>query len=178
MSDDPPGNRGSSIDLTLLDADPKRADLRYHELRRDLIRFLEWCGCGQPEDIADEAMFRGFKRIAEGVDTSKAGVRGFIFGVAKMVAKERAKLGHRERGHDTSFWSVLPAAAREQADVDARLTLDRALNQLSPRDRTILVRYYSGDDHDTLRSELGVSAGNLRLIVHRIRRSIRARTGR
>jgi len=175
MADDADPAPGRTIELSVLDADPERAERRYRELRRDLIRFLEWLGCGQPEDAADEALFRGLTRIASGADTSRGGVRGFVFGVAKLVAKERARVHQRERAFDTQTWALQPSGARDHDSVDARLTLVRTLKTLSRHDRRILIRYYGGDDHGPLSRELGVTPGHLRLIVHRIRQALRAR---
>ena len=74
--------------LAILDPDPVRAEAAYHELRRQLVRFLEWQNCHDPEEAAQEALARGFKRIAGGVDTSVAGARSYFFGIAKNLVKE------------------------------------------------------------------------------------------
>jgi RNA polymerase sigma factor (sigma-70 family) len=163
------------IDLSVLDADPVRAERAYHDLRRDLVRFLEWWGCKYPEDAADEALFRGLKRLAEGVELSPAGPRGFIFGVAKFVAKESVRLRRREEPLDPAIWAQRPSPARHHQAVDAKLMLDRALQDLSPRDQSIILRYCTETDHAQLSRDLGVTPGNLRLIVYRIRNAIRKR---
>ena len=47
----------------------------------------------------------------------------------------------------------------------------RRLAGLSRGERRLLVRYYTGD-RDALSRELDVTAGNLRVIVHRIRQKL------
>jgi DNA-directed RNA polymerase specialized sigma24 family protein len=170
-------DRGSRpwVGLSVLDPDPVRADAMFRELQRALVRFLEWYGCTDPEEAAAEAMYRGLKRLAEGVDTSQASPRAYIFGVAKMVAKEQHKLRGREQQLEPAVWDQHAAPTRGHAQVEARLALDRVLGQLNPRDRTILVRYCTEDDHRRLSRDLGVTLGNLRLIVHRIRNAVRER---
>jgi RNA polymerase sigma factor (sigma-70 family) len=159
--------------LTVLDADPVRAEELYRTLRRDLIRYLEWWGCHQPEDVADEALYRGLKRLGAGVDVSSGGPRAYVFGVAKMVAKEGVRSRSREEPLDPAAGDRHASSARHHEGVEAKLTLDRALRQLPSRDRSIIVRYCTEDDHGPLSRDLGVTPGNLRLIVHRIRRAIR-----
>jgi DNA-directed RNA polymerase specialized sigma24 family protein len=174
MADQFNRNSPAGVALSVLDVDPGRAEIRYGDLRRDLIRYLEWSGCRHSEDVADEALYRGLKRLGEGVDTSQASPRAFIFGVAKLVAKEYVKRHMREAPLDPAVWDY-PSTTSDHAGVDARLMLERTLNQLAPRDRSIILRYCTEDDHGPQSRELGVSSGNLRLIVHRIRNGIRDR---
>src|SRR5215471_18471707 len=83
--DDPPPPKDP---LAILDPDPVRAEALFRELRTQLVRFLEWQKCQDPEDAAQEALARGFKRIAEGADTSASGARSYFFGIAKNLVKE------------------------------------------------------------------------------------------
>jgi RNA polymerase sigma factor (sigma-70 family) len=159
--------------LSILDPDPVRAEASYHDLRRQLVRFLEWQNCYDPEEAAQEALARGFKRIAGGVDTSIAGARSYFFGIAKNLVKEGWKAARREEQLDPAIWEQSPSPARHLEQVEARLALAQCLRRLSPDERKLLVRYYT-DDRVALCRELGVSAGNLRVTVHRIRRKIEA----
>jgi RNA polymerase sigma factor (sigma-70 family) len=168
------GEDAPPFDLRALDADPARAAQRYREIRRDLVRFAEWQGCHDPEDAADDALFRGLKRLAEGIDVTTSGARGFLFGVVKNVVRERARAVQREQPLEASPVQHRAAPARDHARVEARLALAQALRALEPRDRMIVVRYCLEDDRAALSRHLGVSPGHLRLMVHRIRSRIRA----
>jgi len=156
--------------LSILDPDPIRAEAAYHDLRRQLVRFLEWQNCRDPEEAAQEALARGFKRIAGGVDTSVAGARSYFFGIAKNLVRENWK-ARREELLDAADLDRTPSPARHLEQVEARVALDQCLRRLSGPERTLLVRYYT-EDRAALCRELGMSAGNLRVSVHRIRGKI------
>jgi len=156
--------------LSILDPDPVRAEAAYHELRRQLVRFLEWQNCHDPEEAAQEALARGFKRIAGGVDTSVAGARSYFFGIAKNLVREGWKARRQER-LDATDLDRTPSPARHLEQVEARVALEQCLRHLSELERSILVRYYT-EDRAALCRELGVTAGSLRVTVHRIRAKI------
>ena len=156
--------------LSILDADPVRAEAAYVELRRQLVRFLEWQNCHDPEEAAQEALARGFKRIAGGVDTSGAGARSYFFGIAKNLLKEGWK-ARREESLDPADLEQTQSPARHLEQVEARVSLMQCLRRLTRSERRLLVRYYT-EDRAALCRELGVSAGNLRVTVHRIRGKI------
>ena len=158
--------------LSILDADPGRAEAKYHELRRQLVRFLEWQKCHDPEDAAQEALARGFKRIAGGVDTSVTGARSYFFGIAKNLVREGWK-PRREELRDAAEWDQTPSPERHLERVEARLALIQYLGRLPRSERKLLVRYYT-EDRAALCRELGVSPASLRVTVHRIRRKIEA----
>jgi len=156
--------------LAILDADPGRAEAKYRELRSQLVRFLEWQKCLDPEDAAQEALARGFKRIAGGVDTSVSGARSYFFGIAKNLVREGWK-PRREELLEAADWEQTPSPARHLEQVEARMALIQYLRRLTRSDRKLLVRYYT-EDRTALCHELGVTAANLRVTVHRIRRKI------
>jgi RNA polymerase sigma factor (sigma-70 family) len=156
--------------LAALDPDPVRADASYRELRNQLVRFFEWQNHVDPEEAAQETLARGFKRIAGGVDTSTAGVRSYFFGIARNLVKEGWK-SHREELLDPADWARRPSSARDLERVEARLALSQYLGQLRASERRLIVRYCT-EDRVALSRELGVTAGNLRVMVHRIRQKI------
>jgi RNA polymerase sigma factor (sigma-70 family) len=159
--------------LAVLDPDPVRAEARYEELRSQLVRFFEWQKHSDPEDAAQETLARGFRRIAGGVDTSASGVHGYFFGIARNLVKESWKV-RREALLDPAVWERTPSPGRHVEQVEARLALTHYLGKLPASERRLIVRYYTGD-RDALSRELGVTTGNLRVIVHRIRRKIKER---
>jgi RNA polymerase sigma factor (sigma-70 family) len=156
--------------LTILDPDPVRAEAGYRELRSQLVRFLEWQNCHEPEEAAQETLARGFRRIAGGVDTSAAGARSYFFGIARNLVKEGWK-SRKEDLLDPADWERRPSSARHIEQVEARLALSQYLGRLSGPERKLIVRYYT-EDRVALCRELGVTAGSLRVTVHRIRRKV------
>ena len=159
--------------LAVLDPDPVRAAMRYQELRSRLVRFFEWQRHSDPEDAAQETLARGFRRVVAGLDTSPSGIHGFFFGIARNLVKEGWK-ARREELVDPAAWDSTPSSARHVEQVEARLALTHYLGKLPASERRLLVRYYTGD-RDMLSRELGVTAGNLRVIVHRIRQKLDSR---
>jgi RNA polymerase sigma factor (sigma-70 family) len=159
--------------LAVLDPDPVRAEARYDKLRSQLMRFFEWQKHSDPEDAAQETLARGFRRIAGGVDMSASGVHAYFFGIARNLVKEGWKVP-REELLDPAAWERRPSPERHLEQVEARLALTHYLGRLRASERRLIVRYYTGD-RDELSRELGVTAGNLRVIVHRIRQKIEER---
>ena len=156
--------------LVILDPDPARAELAYRDLRRELIRFLEWQKCAEPEEAAQEALARGFKRIVEGADTSTSGPRSYFFGIAKNLVREGWR-SRRVELLDPADLERRPSSARHIEQVEARMALTEALGRLGASERRLIIRYYT-EDRVALCQELGLSAGGLRVMVHRIRRKI------
>jgi RNA polymerase sigma factor (sigma-70 family) len=156
--------------LVVLDPDPVRAEASYRELRSQLVKFFECQKCFEPEEAVQETLARGFKRIAGGVDTSTAGARSYFFGIAKNLVKEGWK-SHREELLDPADWERRPSSGRHLERVEARLALSQYLGQLRAPERQLIVRYYT-EDRVALCRELGVTAGNLRVMAHRIRRKL------
>jgi len=175
MSDEPfRDSRIGRLELTVLDPDPCRAEEAYKLLRRELILYASWLGCHQARDVADEAIYRGLTRLANGVDTAQSTPRAYVRGVALKVAQEGWKREHRAPQLDPVAADLMPSPARDHAAVEARLLLRQTLKTLDRRDRRILLRYCTEDDRTKLYQELDVTPGNLRLIVHRIRKKLHA----
>ena len=160
--------------LTIFDPDPRLAEQRYEELRRDVTRFLEW-DHDDPESAAQEAILRALHRLAQGAEATN-GLRAYVFGFAKNIIKEGWRLRARERPL-TDPGVVHSSSDRQQEQLEARLLLQQALGRLSERDLHILLEYVDEEDHTAQCRQLGVTAGNLRVIIHRIRNALSTTTG-
>ena len=149
---------------------PAREDPPYGDLRTQLVRFFEWQRHLDPEEAAHETLARGFRRLAAGVDVAPGAVRSYFFGIARNLVKEGWR-PRREELLEPAAWDRTPSASRDHEQVEARLVLERCLRQLRAPERRLLIRYYT-EDRDALGREMGVTAGNLRVMVHRIRQKI------
>jgi DNA-directed RNA polymerase specialized sigma24 family protein len=167
--------------LAQLDPDREKAGERYEVIRRKLIRLFEWRGCATPEDLADEAINRVARRMAEGVELHAADPYGYFCGVAHLVFKEFLRRSSREqKALDGSGEALLPTALPVVADEepgDARLDcLRRCLANLAPDQRELVLRYHQGESNirtrKALSEELGIPMNALRIRVHRVRRKI------
>jgi DNA-directed RNA polymerase specialized sigma24 family protein len=156
--------------LRWLDSDPDRAGELYEKIRWRLITILGSRGCRIPEELADETIDRVARRVAD-IRDSYVGDKGIYFlGVMNNV--------HHEYIKRPALRPVV--AAREDVEANERLhaCLDRCLNKLAPHSRQLIERYYAHDKRAKIdfrrgiANELGISAGNLRLRVLRIREKL------
>jgi hypothetical protein len=74
--------------LAFLGPDRKLAGERYTLIRRRLVRLFEWRSLAFAEDLADEAIIRVARRIAEGVELRSADTFAYVCGVAHLVSNE------------------------------------------------------------------------------------------
>jgi len=160
--------------LALLDPDPVIAEERFRKLIADLQRSLEWSGCHDPDGVAGESVYRALKRLAEGVDTRQSGLRGYVFGIAKLVAKERQKTESREQQAGSGVLDRRESGYREQEGIEAGLMLEDIQRLLGKEKSQILLTYCSEKDHTAQCGQLNVTPGYLRVMVHRLREEARA----
>ena len=144
-------------------------------IRQKLIRFFAREGCHNPENCADETIFRVVKALSEGA-TIAVNPAAFAYAVAKNVEREcrrkRAKLKESQISGTTPE-PQLP----DDSDEDLRyLCLERCLAELSPFERALIIQYHegaqAGDDmrnRQTLAEKLGIPIKKLRKEAIRIR---------
>ncbi|MBM3787048.1 MAG: hypothetical protein FJW30_22045 [Acidobacteria bacterium] len=158
--------------LRALDADPALAGERYEAIRERLLVYFAARRCAEPEDLADEALDRAARRIAENVSIETS-VENFVLGVARNLAKERWKkplalVAMPER---------LPAPPVTEPDPRADC-LDECLGQLPSRTREWVERFYTGtggakiEERKRLAHELGLDVNALRVRLFRIREKL------
>ena len=162
--------------LAQLDPDDRdRAARLYEEIRRRLIRLLEWRGCEAPEDLADETINRVSRRIAEGVKLRSSDPYGYFCGVAHLVYKETLRQSARQRrALESGGWP--PPQPVPETDNSLLECLRRCLADLAENERDLVLRYHQGEDNiqnrQTLAHELGIELNALRIRVHRVRRKL------
>ncbi len=157
---------------------PGARDTDLHQgLLRDLVRSLSRRGVADPEDVASEAVYRALRKVADGADTRQAGLRGYSFGIAKLVAKERARAARRSQQLDVQEWRQVESGDRDVERIEARLLLGQVRAALDARQWSILRAYASDPDHRRLCAALGITPGTLRVAIHRIRRTLKAELG-
>ena len=134
----------------------------YAELRQRLVKFFGWRNADTPEDLAQETLARGLTRLREGLEPDNRD--GYFFAIAWNVLHEAQRAGRRQ--HVAVDESTL-AGPGAFAAIDVRLSAERVMAWLEESDRQLLMRYHAGEA-DALRRDLGVSAGALRVRVHRL----------
>jgi len=168
-----------SFELLLkeLHDNPDEAARRYVLVYGKLMRYFDWRGCKMPDSDADETMTRIARRIEQGAKITN--FHGFMFGVAKMVAKEA--LRDQEKQQKTLIF--LSKAEADHGCMYPEYLFERleaGLLKLPPDGRRLLISYYATTDDNNikLRRELaqreGISLNALRVRVHRLRDLLRA----
>jgi DNA-directed RNA polymerase specialized sigma24 family protein len=170
--------------LAQLDPDREKAGERYETIRRKLVRLFEWRGCDGAADLADEAINRVARRMAEGIELKSADPYGYFCGVAHLVYKEVLRRSSREfRALESGEWPPpIYVPDEEEEPADRRLEcLRHCLGKIPQDQRDLLLRYHQGEGNQgegnirnrkALSSELNIPLNALRIRVHRVRRKV------
>jgi DNA-directed RNA polymerase specialized sigma24 family protein len=147
-----------------LDPDPQRAAEKLEDLRARLTKFFEWRRCDSPEDLAQETILRGLRKIVAGAQIYTDDPVYFFFGIAKMLVLEDRRAAYRQQ-------QAVPLVETDHAvepmqAVDTRLSLEQALGRLSPADREFFRRYHF--DREALLSQHRSHDSAVRVRAHRI----------
>lgn len=174
MTQDTPDDRRF---LYIFDPDPAKAEAEYVKLVTRLRRFFEWKGCtASSEDLVQETLARGFKKIREGQELTTHPARYFR-GIAQNVLFEEWKK-RRSESLDLEDPAVIRASSVAPS-VETRFELEQALSRLPAADRDLIIKYSQGDktDRERLRLECGETANALRIRIWRIREELRRLLG-
>lgn len=160
--------------LTRLDADRNRAAETYEQLRFRLVRYFDWEGSADAEELADECLTRLARRLASGAAVQSPA--SYVSGIARLVALERKRAARQMRATFTDQHVAAPEPASEEEP--ALTCLDKCLGSLSEATRSLLLRYYEGDaslridNRAKLADELKISLNSLRNRALRARQSL------
>ena len=143
----------------------------YRTTYRALVRFLYrkvW-DAERAEDLAQEA-------FARAVIHKPDNPRGWLFIVAANMARDDARRAARERRHLTLLTaepqeSDLAAETAVEAESD-RARVRAALEELSPRDREVLLLWDSGLSYDEIAAQTGLARGAIGTTLSRARRRL------
>jgi len=163
--------------LSNLAADRATAGDQYELIRLKLVKYFEVRMCSEPDDLADEAIDRVARRLADGETIRSPDLMRYVYGVARNVFLESWK---RERRFPATADFTVP---QPLADVSAdertsewRLVCFReCLDELSDDSRSLLLRYYEHSGHKKietraeLSASLGVPVNALRIRIHRVK---------
>ncbi len=169
--------------LAHLAPDRNEAGERYEDIRRRLVRLFEWRLCEAPEDLADEAINRVARRLAQGTAIVAESPFSYFCGVAHHVAQEMLRERERER-RTFAAASALTEPSFEPApeeNVERRLAcLQSCLADLPAEERRLILQYHQEgaggriEGRQRLAHELGITPNALRIQAHRLRRKLLA----
>lgn len=164
--------------LARLSSDQEDAARKYETLRIKLVRFFEWRGCHQTDHYADKTIDRVMQKLDEGQVISN--FVGFVFGVAKIVAKETWKQQDRERPLDDSIRPPVTEPVKiDPEEAERRQScFDRCIETLTADGRNLIMSYYEDEGREKidrrkeLARKLGIPLNALRIRAHRIRKTL------
>ena len=163
--------------LVSLAADRNEAGIQFEVIRNKLVRFFEWRSVLAPDEYADETLDRVARRIDEGQEVKN--LRGYIYGVARMVLKEEIREREREFVPLDEVGDRIPEEPPAPIEPEAReVCFDRCLDKLPPESKILILDYYQEerrakiDLRQQLADSLRIAPNALRIRVHRIRVSL------
>src|SRR2546423_11889311 len=143
----------------------------YRTTYRALVRFL-YRKVGRAEGA--EALVQG--RFARALVHKPDNPRGWLFVGAANRARDEARRAARERRHLTLLKSEPPPSAApsdEALHTDTeRSQVRAALEQLTPRDREVLLLWDSGLSYDEIAAQSGLARGAIGTTLARARRRL------
>jgi RNA polymerase sigma-70 factor (ECF subfamily) len=143
----------------------------YRTTYRALVRFLYrkvW-DAERAEDLAQEAFARALVHKPENA-------RGWLFIVAANMARDEARRAARERRHLTLLTAESPESTPAVDDLvhaeTERAQVRAALEQLTPRDREVLLLWDSGLSYEEIAAHTGLARGAVGTTLARARRRL------
>jgi DNA-directed RNA polymerase specialized sigma24 family protein len=162
--------------LAIFDADAQRAEEKYQELYRRLVRYFEWNQSEEPADLAQEALKRGFAKLHQGQKITIGDPAGYFFGIARNLIRESWKVRPQEQLEDQEFPET-PSSFQDLNSSEQKIFLKECLEHLSNEELEMLLAYVDGDGE-----EWGYKAGltpiALRIRIHRLRKRLEERLGK
>jgi DNA-directed RNA polymerase specialized sigma24 family protein len=159
--------------LSWLDPDREQAWRKYEAIRETLINIFTWRGCRHDVDLADETVNRVMQKLPGLIEGYSGDPARYFYGVAKNVAHEYFRKEAQFSELPIMGFGVDPNRADEVAPVHQ--CLDHCLQQLSAKDRELILSYYQYDkrtkiqERKQLAERLGLEMNALRIRASRIR---------
>jgi RNA polymerase sigma-70 factor (ECF subfamily) len=124
------------------------------------------------DDLLQETYYRLLRTRATFDDDEHR--KNYLFRIATNLVRD-----HRRHVRTTDGAAGRAAAEHRPADADdaaaRRIDLDRALDRLKPRERSVLwLAYAQGWSHEEIAASLGVKTASMKALLHRARRRLAA----
>lgn len=169
--------------LAIFSPDRDEAGEHYERIRSGLVRFFQFKGCADPEQLTDETINRVAAKIDSFDRTRNERPVAYFYGFASKVLLEYRRIAKREFSIADADFSI--DAADEESDereIESEC-LQKCLQQLPTAEKNLIVEYYSceGQARMKLRKKMsernGCSAGSLHTKVFRLRAGLRTCIG-
>lgn len=172
-------SRGLELLLGILSPNDLDAADQYELLRMKTVRFFQWKGAADAEELTDETMLRVGRKLGEGAPVGRAEIGPYVRGVARMVFLESLRQEERDR----KLREHAAMLSRIETDVERERQiscLEKNLGALEQENRELILGYYadSGSEKIENRRRLaesrGISLTALRIRAHRLRERLSA----
>ena len=151
--------------------DREVAGEKYEHIRRALIKIFVSNGCNLAEDLADDAINRVARKLAQIRADYEGDPALYFYGVAKKIVHEQ-----RRR---PAVQAPPPAWESDDDDVEPEFEcLERCLEELTAQNRELVLQYYQEDkqakidNRRKLADKLDITINALRIRALRIRSSL------
>jgi DNA-directed RNA polymerase specialized sigma24 family protein len=159
--------------LEWLDPVRERAAEKFETIRGRLIQMFASRGRFDAEKLADQTIDWVFLRFAQRKQTYVGDPASYFYGVARLVLLES------QRASERMMPDAVPGIEAARGDKErAHSCLQKCLEQLSDRNRELIMQYYSLEKkpetgaHKELAQRLGIPLSTLRARAFRIRTSL------
>ena len=127
------------------------------------------------EEFAQDVFLRFVEALRAGQVAEPERVGGFILGICKNLARERARNAERRAQLWEQFGSALAALADEPTLAAYQLAqLEDCLSQMPQRSREVIrFAFIDGQPAAAIASRLAMSEGNVRVVRHRAIEALR-----
>jgi RNA polymerase sigma-70 factor (ECF subfamily) len=128
------------------------------------------------EEFAQDALLLTVEALREGRVEQPERLGGFVLGICRNLAFDRARQRERRQALWEQYGSALEAVSAEALERDTYdiAHLEDCLSQLSKRSRELLrLGYVESLPHDDVADRLGISAANARVLRHRTLSTLR-----
>jgi len=125
------------------------------------------------DDLLQESYYRFLRTRADFESDDHR--RNYLFRIAtNLVRDHRRRLGHAERHlAETAHAEDVPADERVSDRAVRRLDLARAMEQMKPRERSLLwLAYAQGCSHEEIAEVLGLRKASLKALLFRARKRL------
>ena len=119
-------------------------------------------------DLTQDVLLMTLQKLRDGAIREPDRLASFILGTCRQVVFDGRRTGGRRERLLDAFATDLPSHVEHAAEEPDASHLHHCLERLPERERTVLVMtFYDDRPADEVGSELGLSAGNVRVIRHR-----------
>lgn len=164
--------------LGLFSGDREEAGRSYEKLRNGLIRFFQFRGCNDPEQLVDETFNRVASKVADYESAKNSNPTGYIYGFARNVLLEQAR--KKETQLEPEHLGIQTVAETyDDARELAFECLTKCLDEFPERERSLVIEYYCRErvekiaDRKRLAANAKCSQAALHLKIFRIKGRLR-----